>query len=169
MILRLLLLCMLFTIMMPAGAAERFVMKFELTQDEKIVYKGRMIVSEKTRNWSNGIKQSYLQLRCKPLNSGRLQRMYSNIDSFSGLRITHHIVGSNVELTVARNIVQPRLDEIRAVARKNECKEMLPIITTTSESYKFPTKDSAFESRPFGEKMMFSVKLERLSKNIIGQ
>jgi len=165
MVLRFLLFGLLFSLMSSVGAAERIVMSYELTQGEKIVYKGRMIVSEKLREWSNGIKQSYLQLRCNPQESGKLQRLYSTRDHFSGLRITHQIVGSNVEVTAVRSVAQSRLDEIRAVSKKNECREMLPIVSTTTQSYSYPAKDSAFEPRPFGEKMMFSVKLERLGRN----
>jgi len=64
-----------------------------------------------------------------------------------------------VELTVVRNLMQPRLTEIRAQSR-NECKDLSPVISTTTLSYSFPAEDGVTETRPFGNDMTFRSTLQ---------
>ena len=114
--------------------------------------------SEMQNIWSKGLKRSYLKLRCNLNESGRLQKFYSTVDYFSGLRVTHQLAENEVVLTVVRTVVQPRLTEIRALA-KNECKDLSPIVTTTTLSFSLPAVDGNTESRPFGEDMIFRTAL----------
>jgi len=132
MTMRLLLLGMLLTTTTYAGAVERFFsLKFELIHNPKTIERGNVIVSKEPHTWSKGLKRSYLRLRCNQLESGKTEKLLSTVDLFAGLRVTHQLVGSNIELTVVRNIVQPRMVEIRALA-KNECKDLYPAVTTTT-------------------------------------
>lgn len=144
-------------------AAERYFVKIELTQDDKVIERGNILVSGKQSTWSKGVKRSYLKLRCNLKEPGRLQKFYSTVDYFSGLRITHQLVDDHVELTVVQNIVQPRLVEIRALA-KNECKDLPPIVTTTTQLYRYPAKDGISEHLPFGEHMTFRATIQSLGE-----
>ena len=81
------------------------------------------------------------------------------MDYFAGLSVTHQLVGGNIELTVVRNIAQPRLIEIRALG-KSECRDLSPVVTSTTQTYHFPAEGNIHEPRPFGENMTFRVTLE---------
>lgn len=142
-------------------AAERFLMNFELIQGENKVEWGRTFVSHKPYTWSKGLRRSYLRLRCKADASGKVQKLYSTVDHFAGLRITHKLIGERVEVTVIRDVVQSRLAEIRAVP-KGACKELAPIVTTTTETYAFPAQDESSVSQPFGEAMAFKARLQSI-------
>jgi hypothetical protein len=146
-----------------ACAAEQYLLKFELAQGEKVIERGNILVSGKQNTWSKGLKRSYLKLRCDLNESGRMQKFYSTTDYFSGLRVTHQLVSDHVELTVVRNIVQPRLVEIRALA-KSECKDLSPIVTATTQLYKHPAKDGVSERLPFGEHMAFRATIQSLGE-----
>ena len=161
---RFILLGILLTIAASVNAAERFLLNLELTQGKNKIEMGRTFVSQKPHTWSKGSKRSYLKLGCHQQESGKTQKLYSTVDHFAGLRVTHQLAGNNVELTVVRNVVQPRLVEIRALA-KNKCKDLSPIVTTISESYIFPAKDGIDEARPFGENMTFRVTLQSAEWN----
>jgi len=147
---RLLLTGILFATVLSAYAADRLVMKFELIHDDKVVDWGKAIVTQEPHIWSKGIKRSYLKLRCHQKEPGRMEKLYSTVDYFTGLRVTHQLVGKNIELTVIRNVVQQRLAEIRALPKK-ECRDLSPIATTQSETYSFPAEDGVDESHPFGK------------------
>ena len=164
MTIRFFLLSMLLTLAASASADERFQLNFELTQDEKKIDWGRTFVSQKPHTWSKGLKRSYLKLSCKQQASGKSQKLYSTVDHFAGLLVTTQLAGDSVELTVVRNIVQPRLVEIRALA-KSECKDLSPIVTKTSETYIFPAEDGIDEPRHFGENMTFRVTLRSVGGN----
>lgn len=62
----------------------------------------------------------------------------------------HQLAGNNVELIATRTGVKPRLAEIRPPAM-NECKDLSPVVTTTTQAYILPAEDGANESRPLGK------------------
>ena len=159
MIIRLLLFGIFFTTMTSASAVEYFMLNFELTQGKNIIAQGRTFVSKKPHSWSKGLKRSYLKLRCDKRESGKMQQSYSTVDYFAGLSVTHQLVENSVELTVVRDVVQSRLSEIRALT-KSECKDMSPIVTTTTQTYSFSAIDGHKESLPFGENMIFRTTLQ---------
>ena len=161
MITRLLLVSILLSMAASASAIERILVSFELRQGESKVEWGQAFVSHKQKTWSKGLKRSYLKLHCKQQESGKTQKMYSTVDHFSGLRVIHQLVEGNIDLTVVRTVVQPRLIEIRALARA-ECKDLSPIITTTTETYSFDVKDPGNVPRSFGENMTFRATLQSL-------
>jgi len=163
MITRLLLLGVLLNTMTSASAAERFSLKFDLTQDEIVIERGSTLVSQKQRTLSKGLKRSYLKLRCNLKESGKTEKLLSTVDHFAGLLVTHQTAENEVVLTVVRTVVQPRLVEIRAL-EKHECKDLSPIVTTTTLSFSMPAEDGKTESRPFGENMNFRATLQSLGK-----
>ena len=122
----------------------------------------------KQHTWSKGLQRSYLKLRCKQLESGKTEKLLSTVDHFDGFRVTHQLAENEVVLTVVRTIVQPRLTEIRALA-KNECKDLSPIVTTTTLSFTLPAVDGNTESCPFGENMIFRATLQSLDINSSGK
>lgn len=144
-----------------ASAAERYRLQIDLRQGETIIERGRALVTEKQRTWSKGLQRSYLKLQCKQLESGKKSKSLSSVDHFAGLRVTHQLVKDNVELTVVRIAVQPRMAEIHALT-KNECKDLLPIITKTTLTYSFPAGNGNSEARPFGESMIFRAALQSI-------
>jgi len=156
---RFLILCVLLTMGSSAHATDRLLLKFELAQGDKILYWGKTYVSGKPNTWSTGLRSSYLRLRCHLVEPGKLEKRYSTEDHFSGLRVTHRLAGGNMELTVIRSDVQARLAEIRALS-KRECRDLSPVVTTTTEAYSFPAKDGVDESHPFGNNMIFRVTLQ---------
>lgn len=159
--LRFILFGMFLITMTSASAAERFLLEFELTKGESSIESGKVFITQKQRTWSKGLQRSYLRLRCQPEVSGEVKKLYSTVDHFAGLRITHQLAGDNIALTVVRSLVQPRLTEIRALAR-SECKDMSPIVTTTTQSYSIFAKDGDSASRPFGEQMAFRIRLQSI-------
>jgi hypothetical protein len=156
---RYLLFGLFLTATAAASSAERFALKVELTQGEKLIERGNSIVTRKAYTWSKGLKRSYLRLRCDQQVPGKQKKLYSTVDHFAGLLVTHQLTGNTVELTVVRNLVQPCLTEIRALAM-TECKELSPVVTTTTLSYSFPAEDGITETRPFGEDMTFRSTLQ---------
>jgi len=142
-------------------ATEQFQLSFELIQSEKMLERGMAFVSQKPRTWSKGLQRSYLRLRCRQQESGKIQKSYSTEDHFAGLRVSHQLAGDKVELTVVRNVIQPRLIEIRALSR-SECTDMSPIVSTTTQTYSVSAKDGVSESRPFAENMAFRIKLQSI-------
>ncbi|MFW2373270.1 MAG: hypothetical protein ACN4GM_09120 [Gammaproteobacteria bacterium] len=163
MIIRLLLLASFITMAGNANATQRFVLDFSLIQGETKIESGKLVATKKFNTWSKGVKRSYLKLRCHQNTTGKIEKLYSTVDYFDGLTISHQLLAGKVELTVVRNSVQPRLLEIRALSR-TECKDMSPVVSTTSETYSFPANDGLSESRPFGENMIFRVVLLALSE-----
>lgn len=159
MILRFLLLITLLSIGTNAYAAERFLMDFEFTAAENTVDRGRAIVSQKKYTWTKGIERSFLKLSCRQKKSGEMEKIFSTVDYFTGLKVTHQLVGTNLELNIIRIIVQPRLSEIRALP-EGACKDLSPLVTTTAQTYSFPAKRDTDESRPFDEYTIFHAKLQ---------
>ena len=158
MYIRFLSLSLLLTTVTSAISAERFQMNFELTQNGKILKWGRTIVTTKPHTLSKGLKSSYLKLSCRTQESGKIQKSLASVDLFAGMHIAHQIIGDKVELKVIKITVQPRLKEIRALT-KNDCKDMSPIITSTTHSYSLPSEKGINESRAFGEGMIFRASL----------
>jgi len=161
MITRVILFCIFLAMMTTASAAERFQLSFELTQGENTIERGVAFITEKPHTWKKGLRRSYLKLRCQQQESGKTQKLYSTVDHFAGLRVTHQLTGDNVELTVVRSEVQARLAEIRALS-KSECKDLSPIVSTTTQTYSLLAKDGVSESRAFGENVVFRVKLQSI-------
>ena len=147
----------------PLVAAERFLVNFDLFKGKSLIESGRLLVSEKPKTWSKGLKRSYLKLTCHKNESGRVEKRYSNVDHFSGFKVKHRIVDNTVELIAERSSVKPRLIEIRVVA-KNECKELAPIVTTTRQTYSYPAMGVISESRPFDDKMTFQVTIKSMQE-----
>lgn len=163
MIIRFLLFSIFLIMTTSAIAAEQLLLDFKLTQGERNIGAGKVLVSQKLNIWSKGVKRSYLKLRCQQLKTGKVEKLYSTADHFDGLQITHQLVEGKLELIVVRNTVQPRLVEIRALSKK-ECRDMSPVVSTTTETYSFPAKDGINESRPFGENMTFWANILSISK-----
>ena len=105
---------------------------------------GIVHVSRITRTWSNCLQRSYLKMRCKSRESGKIEKLYSTEDHFHGLRVTHQLQDKQIKLTVVQTNVQPRLLEIRSVL-KDECKNLAPIVTKTSETYRFSVNNNIGE------------------------
>lgn len=142
-------------------AAERFLMDFEFTAGEYTVDRGKAIISDKKHTWNKGIERSFLKLTCEQKKTGKIEKIYSTVDYFTGLSVTHQLVDNNVEITVVRSAVQPRLTEIRALP-EGECKDLSPLVTTITKSYIFPAKNDTDESRPFDAATTFRVQMQSL-------
>lgn len=164
MIIRFLLFAILFTATVSASATEQFLVNFELVRDgSSVLERGKLLVSEKPHTWSKGLKRSYLKLRCQQTETGKMQKLYSTVDLFDGLSVSHQLVANNVELTVVSSAIKPRLAEIHALS-KSECKEMSPIVTTVSQKYIFPATDGTKDSWSFSENNTFQVTIKLMSE-----
>ena len=163
MIIRFLLFAIFLILTTSVIAAEQLLLDFKLSQGERKIEAGKALVSQKLNIWSKGVKRSYLKLRCKQLESGKTEKLYSTVDHFDGLQITHQLVDGKVELIVVRNTVQPRLAEIRRLSKK-ECRDMFPIVSTTTETYSLAAKGGINESRSFGDNMTFWASIQFISK-----
>lgn len=155
-IIRFLLFGMFLTTTTSVISAEQFLVNFELVRGKGEFERGEILVSEKSHTWSKGLKRSYLRLRCQQTDKGAIQKRYSTVDLFAGLSVSHQLVANNVELTVVRTAVKPRLTEIHALP-KGECKEMSPIVTTVTQHYSFSSIDGARETWQFSENETFQV------------
>lgn len=144
-------------------SADRFWFNFEMTYPDGRIERGKTFSHSKSVTWSNGLTKSYLKLACREKKSGKIERLYSTVDYFSGLQINHKIVDHHIELKVFRQTVKPSLEEIRGLP-PSECKEMSPIVNSVTENYRFPATDGLDEVRPFGNDMKFRVKLRQLIK-----
>ena len=147
------------------ASADQFFLDFTINQGDRKNEGGKFFVSNNQYVWSKGTKRTYAKVRCMKKSSGQHQS-FSMLDLFSGVRITHELDGGEVKLTVVRNTVQPVLKELRSLA-KDECRELSPIVTTTTQQYSFPAKTSKGIQYAFGEKYTFNVKLNEIgfSKN----
>jgi len=161
MIIRFLLTSLLLSAATTALADNQLQLAFDLTQGGNLLERGMVFVSKEQHTWSKGRKSSYLKLSCQKPTSGKIQKLYSTEDLFDGLRIKHRLVENNVVLTVFHNIVQPRLNEIRALA-KSECRDIAPMVTTTSQTFRFIVKVDHKDSHPFGENMIFKTRILQL-------
>ena len=156
--LRFLLFVTLFITSANAHTAERFLMNFELVAGEKTVNKGNAIVTNKKKTWQKGLQRSFLALDCRQNKTGGLEKLFSTVDHFTGLRVTHRLVGKNLELNVVRIVGQARITEIRALP-KGKCKDLSPLFTTTTQAYTFPAKRDVDESRQFDVNMTFQARI----------
>jgi len=161
MIIRFLLTSLLLSAATTAQADNQLQLAFDLTQGDNLLEKGIVFVSKEQHTWSKGRKSSYLKLSCQQPASGKIQKLYSTEDLFDGLRITHRLVENNIVLTVLHNIVLPRLNEIRALG-KGECKNISPLVTTTSQTFRFTAKADHKASHPFGSSMVFKTRILQL-------
>ena len=152
-----------FSVTNSAIAAEKFLLNFELVKGGSIVERGKILVSEKPHIWSKGLKRSYLQLRCQQRETGGMQKLYSTVDLFNGLSVSHQRVDDNLKLIVVHSMVKPRLTEIHDLA-KNECKDMSPIVPTVTQTYSYPAKAVTKEQRPFSDNITFRVTIELMSE-----
>ncbi|MDF1643273.1 MAG: hypothetical protein P1U80_03715 [Pseudomonadales bacterium] len=143
-------------------AGNPYVLNFDLLSNDKLLYRGEINVSNKPHTWSKGLQRSYLRLSCHQQESGKVEKLYSTVDHFSGFRVTHQLVEKSVEITATHSTIQPRLAEIRALP-KGQCMDLSPIVTTTTEVYSLPAKETVNESLSFGKNMRFKVKLQRLN------
>lgn len=134
---------------------ERLMINFELMQDKVMVEQGFVLVTKRLRGWNKGMQASYLKLTCKPLANGKVEKLFSTINYFDGIKVTHQKVGDTIELMVKRSKVTSRFTEIHNLPT-NQCKDMAPVITTTVENYTFGTQKGVTESRPFGSSMTFN-------------
>lgn len=162
MVMRYLLLAIVLTASLSATAGEPLLMNFELASGENTLHRGKIFITEKKDTWSKGLRRSYLKLRCEQKDAKDVQKTYSTVDHFDGLKVSHQLVKNKVKLTITRSAVKPRLDEIRALPR-GECKEMLPIVTSVTQSYSFPV-DGSGETLLFSEGITFKYTLQPLTK-----
>ena len=160
-IIRLLLLVTLLTTVVSAHAAERFLLSFEFAKGDKIIERGKPIVSQNQRVWKKGLQRNFLKLSCGQDKSGKLKRIYSTVDYFTGIEITHQLVENYIELTAIRTVAQARLPEIRAL-KENECKELSPLITSTTKTYKIPAENGFEKTYPYDENINFHAKLQSI-------
>ena len=150
-------LCLMLLVgMNTLTAAERLYIKFELLQDDVVINRGNDYVTHKPHSWSRGLKSSYLKLRCEEAEAGKAKKLFSLVDHFAGLRITHRLVEDSIEVIVYRSVVQNRRAEIHDLP-KQQCRELAPIVTVVKETYNFPAKVGLHELRKFGETMNFKL------------
>ena len=161
MVIRFLILTVLISASTAVAATEKYIMDFTVNQGQKKVEWGKTYITPKIHTWSKGLKRTYLQLRCNQQATGKIQKSLTLVDHFSGVRITHQLVEKQVKITVVRDIVQPRLTEIRALG-KDECRDISPGITTTTQSYSFPARSGTSEQRLFGEDLTFQITLQKI-------
>jgi len=155
MLIRILFIAVLLIVGNAVGAKERLMINFELMQDKVIVEQGFVLVTSTLRGWNKGMQTSYLKLTCKPLANGKVEKLFSTVNLFDGLKVTHQKLGDSIELTVVLNNVTSRFNEIHNLPA-NQCKDMSPVLTTTVETYQFDTKKGVLESRAFGDSMIFT-------------
>ena len=158
---RLILFFMLFMHGVLAYASDRYLINFELLHGEKKIDWGRSVVQKKTFTWSNGMKRSYLKLDCEAADDMAVKKIYSTVDYFSGLKVTHMLEGDKLKLVVTRNTVRARYHEIRSL-EKNQCKNLSPILDSVTETYHLPARADASFSQAFGEDMIFKASLVQI-------
>lgn len=142
-----------------AFATERYLLDFELIKNENIIEMGKLLISNSQHSWRKGLKQSYLKIRCVKQQSGEIQKSLSTEDFFAGLEISHQLHKNNVVLKIVHTDVQSRRSEIHAL-KKDECKAIAPIITTTKQTYSFQSIENVNQTKAFGESMLFQVNLK---------
>jgi len=153
MIIRLSITLFMIALTLPAKANDKIRLSFEIKQDQTIVTRGFTYISAKKKTWSSGLQTSYLKLTCRSDKSGRVEKLFSTVSYFAGVKVIHQIVENKAQLSIVRTMVKPRLAEIRAL-KKAESKELHPIVTTTSESYQLSISATSKEHLPFGSDMI---------------
>lgn len=155
---RLLSIGVLIFISSVACANERLAIQFTLMLDEALIHKGSILVSPKISGWNKGLKKSYLKLRCKELPDGSIEKSLSTVDLFDGLQLTQQKINDSIELNVVLSNVKPRLLEIKKLA-KNECVDLSPVVTKTTEKYNFVATKGTKEPQLFGTSMIFKANI----------
>ncbi|MBA6262342.1 hypothetical protein [Colwellia sp. Bg11-12] len=155
---RLLFIGVLFALSQQVSATDKLIVNFDLKQEKSVRSQGNVLVTSKLTTWNKGLRSSYVQLKCRQLENGKTEKLFSSIDYFDGLKVTHQMLNDEVELTVVHSRVKPQAIEIHKLP-DDECKDMSPIVTTTVETYKFMAKKGLTESYPFGKNMTFSYSL----------
>ncbi len=146
-----------------APPLDRFFLHFELHQNDRKIEWGRTLVSNMPGAWNKGLERSYLQLRCETDANGKLKKLYSTANHFAGLRIMHEMKGDVLKLTVIRSEVTPRYAEISAMP-KNECRELLPIVNTTTDRYELVLDTTLKQTRAFGKDMTLTFSMLPMAK-----
>lgn len=146
----------LLTFFTSVFAANQYLATFELKRGVTEIDRGKILVTDKRQTWSRGLKRSYLLLRCQPSETGKIQKLLSTEEHFSGLTVSHQLVDGNVDITVRRSSVTPRLDEIHALP-KGECKELLPLVTIVTKQYSFSASEGARGTWLFSENATFRI------------
>lgn len=155
MFIRILFVGLLLIVSTAVDAKERLMINFELIQGKVVVDKGSVLVTKKLKGWNKGMQASYLKLACKTLANGKVEKLYSTINYFDGVKVTHQKIGDTIELMVKRSKVTSRFTDIHKLSA-NQCKDMAPVLTTTIENYTFGTQKGITESRAFGDSMTFN-------------
>lgn len=156
---------LLLAVPIMANAAERYILDFQIYQGETKVEAGKTFVTVKSHTWSKGLKRTYMKMQCEQAKSGEKQRLLLLEDHFGGWRLTYQLVGNDVQLSVVRNVVTSRLTEIRAVP-KNECRNILPQITTSTQSYLFPAKSGKSEYSLFDGSLTLRLNLQLIGAKV---
>jgi len=144
-----------------ANAKNLLSLKFELIQNNKSIEKGNTFVSQEKSTWKKGYTQRYVKLNCKQLPSGKIEKQIASEDHFSGLRVSHQIIGEYIELQVDRIIIKPRLKEILALPKK-DCQNLVPIISKQTESYRFLATSGIDETRLFNDNLKLRVMIRSI-------
>ena len=140
-------------------ANERYYVGFEVLRNGKVLVRGNDYVTEEMGVWSNGHVHSYLKLRCDKDKAGRPVKLFSTVGLFDGVRLTHRLVGDQIEINVLRSKVKNRRVEIHSLGKK-ECSNLSPIVTTVTQFYTYPARIGATENRAFGDAMSFGLTIE---------
>lgn len=148
---------------LPAYSAQLYLLDFDLYQGEKLIDRGKTTVSSNSHSWNRGLTRSYLKLKCNPQRTGKTEKLLSTVDLFSGLHVTHKLVGEQIEVSIKYTTVKPRLVEIRALPGE-KCENLAPIQSSISENYSYAARNTTMESRKFGKNMNFRVKIVPLGK-----
>ncbi|HAD09833.1 MAG TPA: hypothetical protein DCF62_10145 [Porticoccaceae bacterium] len=140
-------------------ASERYYVSFDLLQNGKVLERGNDYVTKRLSVWNGGHTHSYLKLRCEQDKSGRPVKMFSTVGHFDGVRLTHRLIGDQIEVNVLWSKVKNRRIEIHNLGKK-ECADLSPIVTTITQSYTYPARTGPGDSRAFGNGMTFRFTVE---------
>lgn len=162
-VIRVTLLILIAGIAEADAATKRYYINFALMQNDVVINRGNDYATTKKHTWSRGMKRSYLKLSCDKTAPGKMIKLFSTVDHFAGLRVTHQLVEDRIELTVVRSMVQDRRIEIHDLP-KDQCDDLAPVLTTVTETYSFPAKHGTSEVRGFGETMDFKFSIPAMGK-----
>ena len=140
-------------------ANERYYVSFDLLKDGKVLKHGNDYVTSRRGVWDSGHTHSYLKLRCEQDKSGRPVKMFSTVGHFDGVRLTHRLIGDQIEVNVLWSKVKNRRIEIHDLGKK-ECANLSPIVTTITQSYTYPARTGPGDNRAFGNNMTFRLTVE---------
>ena len=140
-------------------ANDRYFISFSLAQNGNVLQRGSDYVTSRPGVWNSGQTHSYLKLQCEKNKSGKLVKLFSTVTHFDGVRLTHRLVGDQIEVNVLWSEVKNRRAEIHKLG-ENECSSLSPIVTTITQSYTFPANIGVVDIQPFGETMNFKLAIE---------